>query len=35
MIDLFSIIVTLAFMIGGGIFAVLVILLMTEWRDKE
>lgn len=33
MADLLSIFVMLAFMVGGGVLAVFIILLMTEWRD--
>ena len=33
MSDLLGLLIALMFLVGGGVFAVFIILLMTEWRD--
>ena len=33
MSDLFGLFIAMMFLIGGGLLAALIILLMTEWRD--
>jgi len=33
MSDLLGLLIALMFLIGGGVLAVFIILLMTEWRD--
>jgi len=33
MSDLFGLLIALMFLVGGGVLAVFIILLMTEWRD--
>jgi len=33
MSDIFGLLIAMMFLVGGGVLAVFIILLMTEWRD--